>query len=199
MVSIQVFATPISGFFKSSPLNPIALNMARAPARSRPSVILRLRCFESIRVKAYDRAAESESWGAFRRGDVLPCASSKPNSRITRYNILLFPSEIDFMSRALILALLFSSFFVQAGELKVSDNGYLEAQGLTVLVYQNAFHPVFRDQKLSAIELIQHDNRIATDGDVRLMPTPEQWDPVPHFKQRSRTAKGLTAFCDYPE
>jgi endoglucanase len=103
------------------------------------------------------------------------------------------------MSRALILALLFSTFFVQAGELKVNDNGYLETQGLNVLVYQNAFHPVFRDQKLSAIEIIQHDNRIATDGDVRLMPTPEQWDAVPQFKDRKRTGNGLTAFCDYPD
>jgi len=91
------------------------------------------------------------------------------------------------------------SIGLQSAELRVNDKDYLETPGLSVLVYQNAFHPVFKDQKLSAIEIILHDNRIATDGDVRLMPTPEQWDPVPHFKQRSRTAKGLTAFCDYPE
>ena len=65
---------------------------------------------------------------------------------------------------------------LQAAELRVNDKEYLAAQGLSVLVYQNAFHPVFKDQKLSAIEIILHDDRIATDGDVRLMPTPEQWD-----------------------
>src|SRR6478672_3028903 len=102
------------------------------------------------------------------------------------------------MLRALIAALLFS-VSVQAAELHVNDKEYLETQGLSVLVYQNAFHPVFKDQKLSAIEIIQHDDRIATDGDVRLMPTPEQWDPVPHFKERKRIGNGLTAFCDYPE
>src|SRR5437867_3726039 len=102
------------------------------------------------------------------------------------------------MLRVLIAALLFS-ISAQAAELHVNDKDYLETHGLSVLVYQNAFHPVFKDQKLSAIEIILHDDRIATDGDVRLMPTPEQWDLVPHFKERKRTGNGLTAFCEYPE
>ena len=102
------------------------------------------------------------------------------------------------MLRALIAVLLLSTG-VQGAELRVNDKDYLETQGLTVLVYQNAFHPVFKDQKLSAIEIILHDDRIATDGDLRLMPTPEQWDPVPQFKQRKRTGNGLTAFCDYSD
>ena len=75
------------------------------------------------------------------------------------------------MIRAL-LRLLSSSAVLPASELKVNDRDYLEARGLSVLVYQNVFHPVFRDQKLSAIEVILHDNRIATDGDVRLGPRP---------------------------
>lgn len=102
------------------------------------------------------------------------------------------------MSRA-VIAFLFLSFGLQAAELHVNDKDYLETQGLSVLVYQNAFHPVFKDQKLSALEIILHDDRIATDGDVRLMPTPEQWDPVPRFKERKHTGNGLTAFCDYPD
>jgi len=102
------------------------------------------------------------------------------------------------MVRAFIAVLLLSTS-LRSAELRVNDKDYLETQGLSVLVYQNAFHPVFKDQKLSAIEIILHDDRIATDGDVRLMPTPEQWDPVPHFKERKRIGNGLTAFCDYPE
>src|SRR5215467_1385752 len=97
------------------------------------------------------------------------------------------------------IAVILLCLSIHAAELHVNDKDYLEAQGLSVLVYQNAFHPVFKDQKLSAIEIILHDDRIATDGDVRLMPTPEQWDPVPHFKERKRTGNGLTALCDYPD
>ena len=102
------------------------------------------------------------------------------------------------MVRAFIVVLLLSTS-LRAAQLHVNEKDYLETQGVSVLVYQNAFHPVFKDQKLSAIEIILHDDRIATDGDVRLMPTPEQWDPVPHFKERKRTGNGLTAYCDYPE
>src|SRR6266849_4100538 len=44
MVSIQVLATPIIGRARSSSVKPIPLSMARAPARSGPSVIIRLCC-----------------------------------------------------------------------------------------------------------------------------------------------------------
>src|ERR1035437_2807936 len=52
MVSIQVLATPIRGRLRSASVNPMALNMERAPARSRPAVIPRLMCLRSI-VKDY--------------------------------------------------------------------------------------------------------------------------------------------------
>jgi endoglucanase len=78
---------------------------------------------------------------------------------------------------------------------------YFQMQGLSVLAYQNTFHPVFRDQKLGGIEIIQHGERIATDGEVRLEPTPEQWDPVPAFRERRRGAlpDQLIAFSGYPD
>src|SRR5206468_7805710 len=68
MVSIQVLATPISGLARSSLVKPIALNMERAPDRSRPSVIRRLRCLGSIGIKDYDREGEKGKVG----GTVMP-------------------------------------------------------------------------------------------------------------------------------
>src|SRR5664279_6448422 len=56
MVSIHVLATPISGRLRSASVNPTALNMERAPARSRPSVIPRLMCLRSM-VKDYTTQA----------------------------------------------------------------------------------------------------------------------------------------------
>src|SRR5450759_5051570 len=47
MVSVQVLATPIMGRARSSSVKPMALSIARAPARSRPSVITRLCCLGS--------------------------------------------------------------------------------------------------------------------------------------------------------
>ncbi|HEY4785441.1 MAG TPA: glycoside hydrolase family 9 protein, partial [Bacteroidales bacterium] len=43
----------------------------------------------------------------------------------------------------------------------------------------------FSDSKISGIEMIHHGVRTATNGDVRLNPTPEQWDPVPEFIRRT--------------
>src|SRR5437763_788718 len=48
MVSIQVFATPTIGRDKSSSVKPIAFAMERAPARSRPSKMVRLGRFASL-------------------------------------------------------------------------------------------------------------------------------------------------------
>jgi endoglucanase len=75
-----------------------------------------------------------------------------------------------------------------AADLHLNDLDYFEAQGLSVLAYQNTFHEVFRDQKLGGVEIILHGERIATDGEVRLLPTPEQWDPVPKFTARQHGA-----------
>ena len=101
----------------------------------------------------------------------------------------------------LALASLLTAQVAAAADLHVNDLDYLEAQGLSVLVYQNQFHPVFRDQKLGGIEIIQHGERIATDGEVRLMPTPEQWDPVPMFSKRKHGDRPdeLIATSVYPD
>lgn len=73
-----------------------------------------------------------------------------------------------------------------AAGLTVSANNTLEEQGLSVLVHQNHFHPIFFDEKNAAIQIVLHDERIATDGEVRLNPTPEQWDPIPLFVSLNR-------------
>jgi hypothetical protein len=40
---------------------------------------------------------------------------------------------------------------------------------------------LFDDSKVSAVEIIHHGVRTATNGDVRLNPTPGQWDPIAQF------------------
>jgi endoglucanase len=90
---------------------------------------------------------------------------------------------------------------LMAADLHLNDLDYFETQGLSVLAYQNTFHEVFRDQKLGGIEIILHGERIATDGEVRLLPTPEQWDPVPRFTARKHGAAAdqLIAYSGYPD
>ncbi len=68
--------------------------------------------------------------------------------------------------------------------MQVAGNDYLSTQGFDVMLYDNAFHPVFVDEKNTAMQMILHGERVATNGDVRLMPTPEQWDLVATLKGR---------------
>jgi len=102
---------------------------------------------------------------------------------------------------ALFGACLIPTLAAQAGDLHLNSLDYFETQGLSVIAYQNLFHPVFRDQKLGGIEIILHGERIATDGEVRLEPTPEQWDPVPTLAGRKRGPAPDQIICSsgYPD
>jgi hypothetical protein len=106
------------------------------------------------------------------------------------------------MKQPLVLAALalLATGSLAAVDLKVTDKEYLDAPGLSVVLYHNVFDGTFGDQKMSALEIILHDNRIATNGDVRLLPTPGQWDPGPVFARRvaDKANRRLTANCSYP-
>ena len=84
--------------------------------------------------------------------------------------------------------------------MKVTDKNYLDTQGFSVFLYDSTYHPVFVDQKNTAMEMILHGQRIATNGDVRLMPTPEQWDLVATLKgrQADKANNRLTANLAFP-
>ena len=84
--------------------------------------------------------------------------------------------------------------------MKVTDKNYLDTQGFSVFLYDSTYHPIFVDQKNTAMEMILHGQRIATNGDVRLMPTPEQWDLVATLKGRhaDKANSRLTAGLAFP-
>ncbi len=65
-----------------------------------------------------------------------------------------------------------------AEPLKLNDKGYFETRGVNVLVFSNWYDGLFSDSKISGVELIQQGVRTATNGDVRMMPTPGQWDEI---------------------
>lgn len=99
------------------------------------------------------------------------------------------------------LALVLGPRLVEAQvAMQVNDKGYLDAQGFSVFLYDSTYHPVFVDQKNTAMEMILHGQRIATNGDVRLMPTPEQWDLVATLKGRhiDKAENQLSADLAFP-
>lgn len=84
---------------------------------------------------------------------------------------------------------------------QLTDKDYFEAQGLNILVFSNWYDGLFSDAKISGVEMIHHGERTATNGDVRLQATPEQWDPIPQFVERKVDAKNgvIEAFLRYPD
>ena len=80
----------------------------------------------------------------------------------------------------------------------VNDLEYFEAPGLSVLV----FHDIYPEGKQGGLEIIQHGERVATNGDLRLEPTPGQWAPLPKAGKREADAeKGIvkvsSSYSDY--
>jgi len=59
--------------------------------------------------------------------------------------------------------------------LVVTDSGYFEMPGLNVLVFNNSYS----EGHQGGIEIIQHGNRVATNGNLRLDASPGKWQPVP--------------------
>ena len=88
-----------------------------------------------------------------------------------------------------------------SSELQLTPQDALETHGLSIFLFHNSYHAVFGDQKMSGLEIILHEQRIATNGDVRLSATPAQWDPIPQFKDRKRgsSPNELIASLSYPD
>lgn len=85
--------------------------------------------------------------------------------------------------------------------MKVTDHGYLHGRGVSVMLYNDVYSPIFFDQKDSAMQIILHGQRIATNGSVRLSPTPEQWSMIPQVNQHraDKEHDRLTASLSYPQ
>jgi endoglucanase len=108
-------------------------------------------------------------------------------------------SKTAVLKTQLVIFLLLGAPLLRGADLQLNGEDYFETHGLNVLLFHNSYHDVFGDQKMGGLEIILHEQRIATNGDVRLSPTPAQWDAIPHFQERKRgpAANELSAFCTY--
>ncbi len=113
-------------------------------------------------------------------------------------------SKPSFLSKMLILLIFLSLFSCSEKKantaIKLNDKEYFDSQGFDVFVFSNLYG-LFGDEKKSSVEFIHHDMRTATNGDVRLGPTPEQWDAIPKFIERNvdQESGSVEAFLEYPD
>ncbi len=64
--------------------------------------------------------------------------------------------------------------------LSLNDLEYLEMRGLNVMLA----HDFYPEGHQGGVGIIQNGLRVATNGDVRLEPTPGQWQPIPKVGKR---------------
>jgi hypothetical protein len=75
-------------------------------------------------------------------------------------------------------AQLFAQSSIQ--QMHVNNKEYLEYQGVNVMLAWD-FYP---EGHQGGVGVIQNGQRVATNGDIRLNPTPGQWQPIPKVGKR---------------
>ncbi|MBN1781990.1 glycoside hydrolase family 9 protein [bacterium] len=66
-------------------------------------------------------------------------------------------------------------------DLRINDSEYFECPGLNVMV----FHDFYPEGHQGGVTIIQHGERVVANGDLRLEPSPGQWQPIPKMGKRT--------------
>jgi len=75
----------------------------------------------------------------------------------------------------IIFILLIINNLFAGNKLQINDKKYFDMQGLSIF----AFTALYPEGHQGGIDIIQHGNRVATNGNLFLQPTPGQFQPVP--------------------
>src|ERR671932_1593334 len=85
----------------------------------------------------------------------------------------------------------------QPPALRINELEYLEMPGLNVMLA----HDYYPESHQGGVGVIQNGLRVATNGDLRLEPTPGQWQPVPKVGKRmvDRAREEISVRMEYPD
>lgn len=100
--------------------------------------------------------------------------------------------------RILILSIcVVGTLYAQDGKLVINEQEYLEMRGLNVMLA----HDFYPESHQGGVGVIQNGLRVATNGDLRLEPTPGQWQPVPKVGHRvvDRSKQEISVRMQYPD
>jgi endoglucanase len=82
-------------------------------------------------------------------------------------------------------------------KLQLNDQEYFEMPGLNAMAFQD----IYPEGHQAGVSIIQNGVRVATNGDLRLDPTPGQWQPMPKQDKRVVNKQGneITTWLSYPD
>src|SRR5450432_236555 len=83
-----------------------------------------------------------------------------------------------------------------SGVMVINSLEYLEYQGVNVMLA----HDFYPEGHQGGVGIIQNGLRVATNGDLRLEPTPGQWQPTPEVGKRlvDRTTGEIGVHMTFP-
>ena len=82
------------------------------------------------------------------------------------------------------------------GSMKLNEQEYLVYQGVNVMLA----HDFYPEGHQGGVGVIQNGQRVATNGDLRLEPTPGQWSPIPKVGKRvvDKKTQEISVRMEYP-
>jgi len=85
----------------------------------------------------------------------------------------------------------------QQPALRLNDREYFEMPGINVMAFQD----IYPEGHQGGVSIIQNGARVASNGDLRLDPTPGQWQPMPKQDKRVVNKEGneITVWLSYPD
>src|SRR5689334_13217688 len=80
---------------------------------------------------------------------------------------------------------------------QINQLEYLERYGVNVMLA----HDFYPEGHQGGVGIIQNGLRVATNGDLRLEPTPGQWQPIPKVGKRvvDREKEEISVRMEYPD
>ncbi len=108
---------------------------------------------------------------------------------------LVFITPLLFLN-LLSASLLHAQLVKNSGSMKLNQLEYLEYQGVNVMLA----HDFYPESHQGGVGIIQNVLRVATNGDLRLEPTPGQWQPTPKVGKRviDRAKQEVSVRLEYP-
>lgn len=96
-----------------------------------------------------------------------------------------------------LIAIFISVSALAQQSLVINQDEYFEMPGLNVMV----FYDIYPEGHQGAIGIIQNGTRVATNGDIRLEPTPGQWQPIPKTGKREVVPENneIRINCTFPD
>src|SRR3954447_15051065 len=82
-------------------------------------------------------------------------------------------------------------------QMHLNNQEYLEYQGVNVMLA----HDFYPEGHQGGVGVIQNGQRVATNGDLRLEPTPGQWQPIPAVGTRmvDKATGAISVHMSYPD